>query len=387
MNIENEIEKIIRDIGNLYVSEYGPLYEIFIDSKLVGVFATFHSKLVALFELMNNRLPVTENSNSHFWANESRELKHCIRQINKLKRVLFNTKYSFKVDEYYDQLFEQCNKFLVESGGSTMPIGFKEVDIYYTIPIFYPSNNLALKSNYSETKVNLQLIGEGSYAKVFKYKDPHYGKDFVVKRAKTDLSSKELLRFKREFEEMKKLNSPYVVEVYTYCDEKNEYIMEFLDRTLEEHLKLLNSSLSKDRRKSICYQFLKGLEYLHSKNLLHRDLSPKNVLVKIFENTEVFKISDFGLVKILESDLTSLSTGMKGYCNDPQLKLEGFDNYTFEHEIYAITMIILFILTGKTNVEKIKDEKLIEIRNIGLNPDKSKRFKSLEILKKYIRDF
>lgn len=384
MNIENEIEKISRSIGELNALEYGTLYDSFNNQKLVGIFGTFHSNLVQLFEQMNRRLPVTESSNPHFWADDSRELKHNIRLINRLKRSLSQTKYSFKIDEYYEQLFVKCSEFLVESGGSTMPIGFKEIDIYYTAPIFLPNDSVYLKSNQTTTIANLQLIGEGSYAKVFKYKDPQYQKDFVLKRAKSDLNPKELLRFKREFEEMKKLDSPYIVEVYNYLEESNEYIMEFMDRTLDEYIKMNNSSLSIEKRKLICYQFLKGLEYLHSKDLLHRDLSPKNVLVKIFENIEVIKISDFGLVKTMDSELTSLNTDFKGYFNDPQLKLEGFSNYSFEHEIYAATMITLFILTGKTNMDKIKKQELVQIRNIGLNPDKLKRFKSVKNLKDYI---
>jgi serine/threonine-protein kinase len=386
MSIENEIEKISRVIGVLNPTEYGTLYNSFNDQKLVSILATFHSNLVQLFESMNTRLPVTENSNPHFWANESRELKNNIRLIGRLRRSCAQTKHSFEIDEYYNQLFEKCSDFLVESGGSTMPVGFEEIDIYYTKPIFLLNDSVSLKSNQSTTIVNLQIIGEGSYAKVFKYVDPQYQKHFVLKRAKSDLNSKELSRFKREFEEMKKLNSPYVVEVYKYLEETNEYIMEFMDRTLDEHLKVTNSSLSIEKRKSICYQFLKGLGYLHSKGLMHRDLSPKNVLVKVFDNMEVFKISDFGLVKTEESELTSLNTEFKGYFNDPHLRLEGFSNYSFEHEMYAATMISLFILTGKTNMDKIKDKKLVQIRNIGLNPDKSMRFKSVENLTEHIRN-
>ena len=385
MNIENEIEKISRSIGEVNSSEYRSLYEFFNDPKLVGIFGTFHANLVQLFEQMNTRLPVTENSNPHFWAHHSRELKKNIHLINRLKESLNNTKHSFKIDKYYGQLLEKCSEFLVESGGSTMPIGFKKIDIYYTIPIFSLNDSIILKSNHVETRASLQLIGEGSYAKVFKYNDPQYQKEFALKRANPTLSEKEILRFKREFEEMKQLNSPYIVEVYKYSEESNEYTMEFMDRTLDEHLRITNSSLTIEKRKLICFQFLKGLDYLHSKDLLHRDLSPKNVLVKIYENVDVFKISDFGLVKTMKSELTSLSTDFKGYFNDPLLKLEGFYNYAFEHEIYSATMIILFILTGKTTMDKIKDPKLVEIMNIGLNPDKSKRFESVEILIDHIR--
>lgn len=45
---------------------------------------------------------------------------------------------------------------------------------------------------------------------------------------------------------------------------------------------------------------------MHDKNLLHRDISLTNVFVKHYENINVFKIGDFGLVKVASSNLTSL---------------------------------------------------------------------------------
>jgi len=63
------------------------------------------------------------------------------------------------------------------------------------------------------------VIGEGSYARVHKYKDEYYNRSFVIKKALKNFNEKELERFKREFEEMKKLNSPYVIEVYNFDEE------------------------------------------------------------------------------------------------------------------------------------------------------------------------
>jgi len=64
-------------------------------------------------------------------------------------------------------------------------------------------------------------IGEGSYAQVFKYFDDFYDKYFVVKRARTNLDAKELERFYKEYEVMKSINSPYVLEVYRLDKNKN----------------------------------------------------------------------------------------------------------------------------------------------------------------------
>jgi len=43
-------------------------------------------------------------------------------------------------------------------------------------------------------------------------------------------------------------------------------------------------------------------------------------LLKKYDDVVVVKIADFGLVKVVDSDLTSASTNFKGYFNDPSLE-------------------------------------------------------------------
>ena len=226
----------------------------------------------------------------------------------------------------------------------------------------------------------MKSIGEGSYAKVFRYTDEFYKRDFVLKRAKSDLNEKELQRFKREFEEMQSLNSPYIVEVYSYNDTKHEYIMELMDYTLEKYISTHNQSMTLQERRNIIMQLLRAYGYLHSKNIYHRDISPKNVLLRQYDDALVVKLSDFGLVKIVDSDLTSENTDLKGSLNDPALKVEGFGNYGLIHELYAITLLFTYILTGKTNWAKITDPIIKSFMDKGTNPDKSKRFQTLDEL-------
>ena len=181
-----------------------------------------------------------------------------------------------------------------------------------------------------------------------------------MKKAKQDLDNKELVRFRREFDDMKKLNSPYVVEVYTYDESKNQYVMELMSESIEQYITKNNCGLTISERATLIMQILRALEYIHSKGYLHRDICPKNILIKKYDDTIVVKLSDFGLVKEEESDLTSDSTDVKGYYNDPALQIVGFKNYDILHEIYALTRLIVFILTGKNNYDKIKDTKTID---------------------------
>ena len=247
-------------------------------------------------------------------------------------------------------------------------------------------NFVEIPDNIFSKFYELKLIGEGSYAKVFKYKNDTYQKVFVIKRAKSDLDDKELIRFKREYEQMKSLNSPYIVEVYGYDDSKNEYSMEYMDFTLDKYISTNNGNLTFKQRKGISMQILKAFKYIHSKGLLHRDICPKNILVKKYDDVDVIKVSDFGLVKIPNSNLTSLNTEYKGYFNDPELRLEGFASYGIVHEIYALTRVIYFVMTGKTNTDKILNESLKSFVLKGLNPDKKLRFQNIEQLTKAFSD-
>lgn len=325
---------------------------------------------------MNERLPTGENE-AHFWADPSRKLKAVIEIALGLYNTLKNTKYAFDIDNYYFELIKNCREFLSSSGGSTLPPNMKTVELYYTVPIFTSNEIVTVASPENSFSSSLKLIGVGSYANVFKYKDAFYNKFFVLKRAKKDLSEKELERFKREYEEMQDFSSPYILEVYRFNNERNEYIMEYMDFTLDSYIAKYNSALPMPKRKGIVQQILKAFEYIHSKNRLHRDISPKNVLIKCYDDIIVVKISDFGLVKIPDSSLTSMNTEFKGCFNDPALIVDGFNTYGMLHETFALTRLVYFVMTGKTNTDTIADPKLMEFVKKGLNADKSKRFQTV----------
>lgn len=251
---------------------------------------------------------------------------------------------------------------------------------------FRQINHIDISNPYEKMHITLKLIGEGSYAKVFKYKDPFYQKEYALKRAKKELNDKEIKRFKREFDEMNSLKSPYVVEVYSYSEERNEYIMAYMDLTLDKYLEKNNAVLKLKQREKIIWQIIKAVEYIHSKGLLHRDISPKNVLLKQYDDTLIIKLSDFGLVKIIDSDLTSENTDLKGSLNDPSLKTEGFSKYNILHEIYALTLLMIYILTGTSNYANIKEPNIIAFMNKGTNSNKAERYQNVNELKKAVSD-
>lgn len=378
MNIENYIESQYRELLSCSQinAEYSDLYKSFRNQKLREILMTLHHDLVGLFRTMNERLPTGEHE-AHFWAEPSRDLIKRIEIIFSLVSSLKETPLAFQIDPYYLDLLTRCRDFLSSSGGSSLPPNMAKVELYYTLPIFLPLSSITISYKQQDFTFDLKLIGSGSYANVYKYKDTFYNRPFILKRAKKELTDKEVARFKREFDVMNDLSSPYILEVYCYNPDKNEYIMEYMDYTLDGYIAAHNSTLTIVQRKAIAQQILRAFDYLHSKGHLHRDISPKNILIKEYDDTLVVKLSDFGLVKIPDSTLTTVNTEFKGYFNDPALVVEGFNTYGIVHETYALTRVIYFVMTGKTNTEKITNQNLRAFVEKGLNPDKIKRFQNI----------
>lgn len=378
MNIENYIESQYRELllCSQINAEYSDLYKSFRNQKLREILMTLHHDLVGLFRTMNERLPTGEHE-AHFWAEPSRDLIKRIEIIFSLVSSLKETPLAFQIDPYYLDLLTRCRNFLSSSGGSSLPPNMAKVELYYTLPIFLPLSSITISHKQQDFTFDLKLIGSGSYANVYKYKDTFYNRPFILKRAKKELTDKEVARFKREFDVMNDLSSPYILEVYCYNPDKNEYIMEYMDYTLDGYIAAHNSTLTIVQRKGIAQQILRAFDYLHSKGHLHRDISPKNILIKEYDDTLVVKLSDFGLVKIPDSTLTTVNTEFKGYFNDPALVVEGFNTYGIVHETYALTRVIYFVMTGKTNTEKITNQNLRAFVEKGLNPDKIKRFQNI----------
>jgi serine/threonine-protein kinase len=378
MNAENAIETHFRKLADGLSNEYEELYESFENKRLRILFSTLHMMLINAFDTMNQRLPTAEEP-AHFWADPSRELIQAIEVVEALERSLKKSEFAFAIEEYYRGTLSFCKNFLSKSGGSSIPPNTEKIELYYTIPIFSPKNSIVIDNQKNVS--DLKVIGRGSYAQVFKYEDKFYNKIFALKRANKDLTDKELDRFKREFDQMRGLNSPYVIEVFGYNETNKEYVMEFMDASLDEYISKNNAKLSFGERMKLGLQIIKAFSYIHSKAILHRDISPKNILLKIYDDVIVVKIADFGLVKIVDSNLTSVNTEFKGYFNDPNLVVEGFDSYDILHETYALTRILYYVLTGKTRTDKFSENMRTFVEK-GLNSDKRRRFKGIDELSK-----
>ncbi|MHB8294335.1 MAG: protein kinase family protein [Acidimicrobiales bacterium] len=308
------------------------------------MFADFHQRLNGHFDFMNRKARV----NRHFNAEDSRQLIALIDDIRDAQQVLERASAEFVVADNYRQVLEECSTFLVDSGGSPIPEDFPPIELVKYEPVFMiPDARVHLPERRST--VELQMIGSGSYANVYRYIDPEYDIPFALKRAKRNLDPSDLKRFRNEFELLRGLRFPYVLRVFRYYEDRNEYTMEYCDATLRDFIDRTNARLSFGTRKRIGLQFLYGLNYLHSKGHLHRDVSYQNALVKEYDGGAVIvKISDFGLFKNPDSVLTRTESELRGTILDPTIA--SFKDYNLGNEIYAIGFVLSFIFSGRLNI-------------------------------------
>lgn len=344
------------------------LYE---DDKEFGhMFSVLHKRLNGHFDDINDRA----RSTHHYWASNSRDLIALIEEIDndlyELKRAGIEVTFAAG----YQDALDRCKPWLSRSGGSAVPEDFEQIELFKYEPVFSRASG-AIKLKKQQTNLKLSMVGEGSYAHVYSYVDPDYGIKFAVKRAKRGIEERDLHRFKQEFEVMKRLSFPYVVEVYRYDEERTEYRMEFCDETLRTYITKRNGILTFATRKRIALQFLYGVNYLHSQGLLHRDISLQNVLLKVYASGAVLvKLSDFGLVKDTTSDFTRTKTELRGTIRDPHL--ENFKEYNVSNEIYAIGCVLSFIFTGKESLRSGEGEWAPIVRKC-VDYDSERRYKTV----------
>lgn len=359
------------------VALYQDLYEDVSNGNLKDFFSILHCNFNDLFSFMNDKN--TLRFGGHYNADQSRSLQRII-EILFVVQANLKGENSFEIDKEYEIIIKKCKSFLSNSGGSTIPNDFPKINLIETKTIFTLVNSTVVECFRTQFSVNMKFIGEGSYAKVFKYKDPHYGCNFVIKRAKKDLRSDELERFKNEYNDLKTLNSPYIIKAYCFNEEKNEYTMEYANETIMDYIERVNNMLSFDKRRALVIQLLNAFEYIHNEGLLHRDISYQNILISHYKDDSSWvKVSDFGLVKRPESTLTRNGTEVKGAINDySDLMVVGFENYEIRHETFALTRVIYFILTGrKTEYSREKNNELKKFIIRGIS-EKEKRFSNIK---------
>ncbi|MBL92569.1 MAG: hypothetical protein CMH56_12260 [Myxococcales bacterium] len=207
----------------------------------------------------------------------------------------------------------------------------------------------------------LEPIAIGGMAKVDLGEHLEDGTKVVFKRIRTDFKQKADMQtlFAEEQKLNRRLDSPHVVRmVGDGEDESGPYmIFEWIDGTdLEEvfaNHKKQDKPLPLKTALLIFHNLAQGLTYLHelkddqgqSLKLIHRDLSPGNILIS---NTGEIKIADFGIAKSEIKDTQTVAGELKGkfaYMAPEQTRGDTMDHRV---DLFALGIVMWEALTGKS---------------------------------------
>jgi serine/threonine protein kinase len=205
-----------------------------------------------------------------------------------------------------------------------------------------------LAKDFPELEI-IELIGRGGMGAVYKARQRNLDrlvalKIFLVRDTHPQFED----RFLREARTLAKLNHPNIVTVFDFGQrgECHFLLMEYVDglnlRQVSEGTRL-SSSHALDLVPKLC----DALQFAHDNGVVHRDIKPENVLMD--QNGHV-KIADFGLAKITNSDVTSLTQTQQVMGTINYMAPEQRERPTeVDHraDIYSLGVVIYELLTGE----------------------------------------
>ena len=183
----------------------------------------------------------------------------------------------------------------------------------------------------------------------------NYGKECFLEEAKT------LSRF---------IGSETIVRVYSYFEENNTayFAMEYIHgKSLLDDLNEQGGKLSFEETKKILLPVMDALDLIHGEGIVHRDISPDNVLLT---DDGGVKLIDFGAARYSLGDRSrSLDVVLKhGYAPMEQYTRRGRQGpYT---DVYALCATMYKCLTGKTPpdaVDRMDEDTLIPPSTLGVS--------------------
>ena len=197
----------------------------------------------------------------------------------------------------------------------------------------------------------LEIIGNGGMAVVYKARDLRLNRLVAIKVLKDDAFADEELRlqFRTESEAVAQLNHPNIVNIFDVSSNENvEYIvMELIDGiTLYQYMKKRGVLPMKEVLFFVS-QILKALDHAHSRNIIHQDIKPQNMML-LRDGT--LKVTDFGIARIASKKITFSNNafGSVHYIAPEQAKGEQTDGRT---DIYSVGVILYEMLTGRLPFE------------------------------------
>ena len=224
-------------------------------------------------------------------------------------------------------------------------------------------------------------IGEGSYGAVYLAFNLYTKQKVAIKRiVKNKENEIDELELKNEINILKKLDHPNILKIIEFYSSEHSYYIITDYCANGELYDQIKYKYNENQLAVLFYQVLSGIAYLHTNNIVHRDLKLENILITEIEtnkktNDRYFwiKIIDFGTAKFFDKNKKEKSVVGSSYYIAPEVLKK---SYNEKCDTWSIGVILYMLIVGRAPFDGSDDEEIIN--NIKKGKYNSQHKKLLE---------
>ncbi len=216
----------------------------------------------------------------------------------------------------------------------------------------------------------LRKLGEGGMGQVYLGYDGHAGRHVALKVLDEGLAASQgyVDRFYREARSGALLEHPNIVHTYRAgldrATGRHYLVMEYVDGPSAQALMAANGPMPVGDAVHLALDIARALEHAHSRNIVHRDIKPDNILLT---RSGVAKLADMGLAKRTD-EASHLTLARQGFGTTAYMPYEQAINAKQadgRSDIYALGATLYHLLTGKVPFPGENHLEVVDKKNTG----------------------
>lgn len=248
--------------------------------------------------------------------------------------------------------------------------------------VVYRGNEVDLKigNEWFGYDASARPLGEGAMGIVYLGRSFLTGQKVAIKRVHDKYANVPSIRKRAKLESSLEFRHPNLVEMIGYCEEQPNrgpiFIVSRLVHgvTLDQYVKTSLNACSKEMRvQKICefiYRVLDALDFIHSRNVVHMDIKPSNIML---ENGSNVRLMDLGIAFAGDTmDITSAGlVGTPKYAAPEQVLEPGQKTFQVDKtaDFYELGVTLYELLTGFNPFDAPTMEETLELQRTKFLPE------------------